>query len=52
MVQFQVYLVADGRLVLDLQTDLIETGTRVVAALARNSHRWPLMALHGAADGR
>ena len=33
MAQFQVYLVADGRLVLDLQTDLVETGTRVVAAL-------------------
>jgi toxin CcdB len=33
MAQFHVYRVADGRLVLDLQTDLIETGTRVVAPL-------------------
>lgn len=33
MAQFQVYPVAGGRLVLDLQTDLIETGTRVVAPL-------------------
>ena len=29
MAQFQVYRVPGGRLVLDLQTDLIETGTRV-----------------------
>ena len=33
MAQFQVYRVAGNRLVLDLQTDLIETGTRVVAPL-------------------
>jgi toxin CcdB len=33
MAQFRVYRVADNRLVLDLQTDLIETGTRVVAPL-------------------
>lgn len=31
--QFQVYRIADKRLILDLQTDLIETGTRVVAPL-------------------
>jgi toxin CcdB len=33
MAQFQVYRIAGGRFVLDLQTDLIETGTRVVASL-------------------
>jgi len=33
MAQFHVYLVPGGRLLLDLQTDLIETGTRVVAPL-------------------
>ena len=33
MAQFHVYRVAGDRLVLDLQTDLIETGTRVVAPL-------------------
>ena len=33
MAQFQVYRIAGGRFVLDLQTDLIETGTRVVAPL-------------------
>lgn len=33
MAQFQVYRVPGGWLVLDLQTDLIETGTRVVAPL-------------------
>lgn len=33
MAQFQVYRIADGRFVLDLQTDLIETGSRVVAPL-------------------
>ena len=33
MAQFQIYRVAGGRLVLDLQTDLIDTGTRVVAPL-------------------
>lgn len=33
MAQFQVYRVPGGRLVLDLQTDLIDTGTRVVAPL-------------------
>ena len=31
MAQFHVYRVPGDRLVLDLQTDLIETGTRVVA---------------------
>ncbi|EDM72270.1 putative CcdB-like protein [Roseobacter sp. AzwK-3b] len=33
MAQFHVYRVLGDRLVLDLQTDLIETGTRVVAPL-------------------
>ncbi|KPQ04608.1 MAG: CcdB protein [Rhodobacteraceae bacterium HLUCCA12] len=33
MAQFHVYHVPGGRLVLDLQTDLVETGTRVVAPL-------------------
>ncbi|WP_299750749.1 CcdB family protein [uncultured Boseongicola sp.] len=33
MAQFQVYRLASGRLVLDLQTDLIDTGSRVVAPL-------------------
>ena len=33
MARFQVYRVAGGRLVLDLQADLVETGTRVVAPL-------------------
>lgn len=33
MAQFQVYQLARGRLVLDLQTDLIDTGSRVVAPL-------------------
>lgn len=33
MAQFQVYRITGGRFVLDLQTDLIETGTRVVAPL-------------------
>ena len=33
MAQFQVYCITGHRLVLDLQTDLIETGTRVVAPL-------------------
>ena len=33
MAQFHVYRIATDRLVLDLQTDLIETGTRVVAPL-------------------
>ncbi|MDE4146941.1 CcdB family protein [Phaeobacter gallaeciensis] len=33
MAQFHVYRVPGDRLVLDLQTDLIETGTRVVAPL-------------------
>ncbi|MFD2740095.1 CcdB family protein [Sulfitobacter aestuarii] len=33
MAQFQVYALAGGRLVLDLQTDLIDTGSRVVAPL-------------------
>lgn len=33
MAQFQVYRLAGARLVLDLQTDLIDTGTRVVAPL-------------------
>ena len=33
MAQFQVYRIIGGRFVLDLQTDLIETGTRVVAPL-------------------
>ena len=33
MAQFHVYRVTGGQLVLDLQTDLIQTGTRVVAPL-------------------
>ena len=33
MAQFHVYCVPGDRLVLDLQTDLIETGIRVVAPL-------------------
>jgi toxin CcdB len=33
MAQFHVYRVPGDRLVLDLQTDLVETGTRVVAPL-------------------
>ena len=33
MAQFHVYRIAPGRYVLDLQTDLIDTGTRVVAPL-------------------
>lgn len=33
MAQFQVYRVPGGRLVLDLQMDLIDTGSRVVAPL-------------------
>ena len=33
MAQFHVYRVAGGGLVLDLQTDLIDTGSRVVAPL-------------------
>ena len=33
MAQFHVYRVPGDHLVLDLQTDLIETGTRVVAPL-------------------
>lgn len=33
MAQFQVYQLSGGRLVLDLQTDLIDTGSRVVAPL-------------------
>ena len=33
MAQFQVYRLAGGRLVLDLQTDLIDIGSRVVAPL-------------------
>lgn len=37
MAQFQVYRIAGRRLVLDLQTDLIETGTRVVAPLLPTS---------------
>ena len=33
MAQFQVYRIFGSRFVLDLQTDLIKTGTRVVAPL-------------------
>jgi toxin CcdB len=33
MAQFHVYRIAGGRLLLDLQSDLIDTGTRVVAPL-------------------
>ena len=37
MAQFQVYRLAGGRFVLDLQTDLIDTGSRVVAPLFPHS---------------
>ncbi len=37
MAQFQVYRVTGGELVLDLQTDLIDTGSRVVAPLIKVS---------------
>lgn len=37
MAQFHVYRVPGGRLVIDLQTDLIDTGTRVVAPLIHAS---------------
>lgn len=37
MAQFQVYWIRGGRLVLDLQTDLIDTGSRVVAPLIPES---------------
>ncbi len=37
MAQFQVYWVPGGRLVLDLQTDLIDTGSRVVTPLVSTS---------------
>lgn len=33
MAQFRVYRLSSGRLVVDLQTDLIDTGSRVVAPL-------------------
>lgn len=33
MAQFHVYRLPDGRLILDLQSDLIDTGSRVVAPL-------------------
>ena len=33
MAQFQVYRIAGDRLVIDLQTDFIDTGSRVVAPL-------------------
>lgn len=33
MAQFQVYRIAGDRLLVDLQTDLVDTGTRVVAPL-------------------
>lgn len=33
MAQFHVYRIGQNRLVLDLQSDLIDTGTRVVAPL-------------------
>jgi toxin CcdB len=33
MAQFHVYRIGTDRLVLDLQTDLVDTGTRVVAPL-------------------
>ncbi len=37
MAQFRVYRLPDGMLVLDLQSDLIETGSRVVAPLIPES---------------
>ncbi|MDO6587493.1 CcdB family protein [Salipiger sp. 1_MG-2023] len=38
MTQFHVHRLPGGRLVLDLQTDLIDTGTRVVAPLIPRDH--------------
>ncbi len=35
MAQFHVYCLRDGRLVLDLQSDLIDTGSSVVAPLIK-----------------
>lgn len=56
MAQFHVYRVPGGRLVLDLQTDLIETGTRVVAPLVPATagpkaigHLEPVFEIDGAA---
>lgn len=40
MAQFQVYRVTNGRLVLDLQTDLLDSGSLVVAPLIPIS-AWP-----------
>jgi len=37
MAQFQVYRISRDRLVLDLQTNLVETGSRVVAPLLPQS---------------
>jgi len=39
MAQFHVYRLPEGPLILDLQSDLIETGTRVVAPLLPVSDR-------------
>ena len=39
MTQFQVYRLTGGQLVLDLQTDLVQTGARVVAPLFRQAER-------------
>ena len=33
MAQFQIYRVSSGQLVLDLQTDLLDSGSRVVPTL-------------------
>ncbi|WP_300056754.1 CcdB family protein [Sulfitobacter sp.] len=39
MAQFQVYQVSSGRLALDLQTDLLDSGSRVIAPLIPISAR-------------
>ena len=54
MAQFHVYRLAGDRLVLDLQTDLVDTGSRVVAPLILVSagpevigHLEPVFDVHG-----
>jgi toxin CcdB len=42
--QFHVYRLPDGSLVLDLQSDLVPTGTRVVAPLVPEHPILPLLA--------
>ena len=50
MAQFHVYRLPGGRLVLDLQTDLMESGTRVVAPLVPATEVPPLGRLHPVLD--